>query len=196
MMHNEKTVKRGSTVNTHETETGLWLFLGGMASGKSQVAERWISTVTSHRPITYIATLDDSGSHDQELAEKISRHRRRRPPEVWHTVAVTGVQALEEALIRAEDGPVLLDGLGAAFARHPLAVDWQPVLERIARTAISGPLAVVSDEVGWALVPADPSLRAYVNQLGRIHQQLASLAAGVVLVVAGQSLWIKGQPDA
>jgi adenosylcobinamide kinase/adenosylcobinamide-phosphate guanylyltransferase len=53
-------------------------------------------------------------------------------------------------------------------------------------------LWLVSNEVGWGIVPDNALARAFRDEAGRMHQALAAEAAAVVLVVAGLPLMLKG----
>jgi adenosylcobinamide kinase/adenosylcobinamide-phosphate guanylyltransferase len=57
--------------------------------------------------------------------------------------------------------------------------------------AFRGPLALVSPEVGLAVVPATESGRRFADELGVVNQRLAAQCERVVLVVAGQPLTVK-----
>jgi adenosylcobinamide kinase/adenosylcobinamide-phosphate guanylyltransferase len=49
-------------------------------------------------------------------------------------------------------------------------------------------VVVVTNEVGWSLVPTTPSGRFFQDELGRLDAQVAAVAAHVHLVVAGRVL--------
>ena len=50
---------------------------------------------------------------------------------------------------------------------------------------------VVSEEVGWSIVPTLASARAFADVLGRLNQRLAQHATRAYLVVAGYALDLK-----
>lgn len=80
---------------------------------------------------------------------------------------------------RAEELPE-----AAGVAAEQAVVDEVDALLAVA-AEIRRPLIVVSNEVGWGLVPPTPVGRLYRDLLGRAHQILARHAAAVYLVVAG-----------
>src|SRR3989440_12820557 len=102
---------------------GLTLVLGGVRSGKSEHAERLAEATGA--PVVYVATgaarpLGHTGAaaagaslggDDPEMAERIGRHRSRRPPG-WVTIE-TGdpPAALGGDLAGAGEATVLVDGL-------------------------------------------------------------------------------------
>ena len=51
---------------------------------------------------------------------------------------------------------------------------------------------LVSNEVGSGVVPLGPLSREFVDRAGWLHQNLAQLCQRVTLMVAGQSLPLKG----
>ncbi|MBK3425395.1 bifunctional adenosylcobinamide kinase/adenosylcobinamide-phosphate guanylyltransferase, partial [Methylobacterium ajmalii] len=59
--------------------------------------------------------------------------------------------------------------------------------------AAPGPLVLVSNEVGFGIVPENALARRFRDEAGRLHQRLAALADRVVLVVAGLPMTIKGE---
>jgi adenosylcobinamide kinase/adenosylcobinamide-phosphate guanylyltransferase len=52
-------------------------------------------------------------------------------------------------------------------------------------------VVIVSNELGFGLVPAEPSTRAFRDLAGRVNQQIAIEADEVHLVVSGISLRLK-----
>ena len=54
------------------------------------------------------------------------------------------------------------------------------------------PLLLVSNEVGYGIVPMGELSRRFVDEAGRLHQDIARLAHDVTLVVAGIPMAVKG----
>ena len=57
-------------------------------------------------------------------------------------------------------------------------------------------LVLVSPEVGLTVVPATAAGRRFTDELGLLNRRLAQYCDQVVLVVAGQPVWIKGRVPA
>ena len=53
------------------------------------------------------------------------------------------------------------------------------------------PLLLVSNEVGLGLIAPTPLGRRFVDEAGRLHQELAALCDEVIWVAAGLPLWLK-----
>ena len=53
------------------------------------------------------------------------------------------------------------------------------------------PLLLVSNEVGWGIVPMGELSRRFVDESGRLHQAIAAQAQAVTLVVAGIPMAVK-----
>jgi adenosylcobinamide kinase/adenosylcobinamide-phosphate guanylyltransferase len=56
-----------------------------------------------------------------------------------------------------------------------------------------GTLVVITNELGWGIIPADKISRLYRMKAGQLNQKLALLVHKVFLCVAGIPLLIKGQ---
>ena len=84
----------------------LTLFLGGTRSGKSALAEALVSA-KARGPVWYLATARPLGD-DPAMAERIRRHRSRRPAH-WHTLECPRHPGRELAPLlaaQAADAPV------------------------------------------------------------------------------------------
>lgn len=159
--------------------TGLVLVLGGSRSGKSEFAERLIERLPE--PRIYVAT---GTAVDQDMAERIRRHRERRGAG-YETVEAGG--ELAAAVAALPDQPALIDALGTWLAaHHGFEVDTQALVEALrGRTA---PTVVVSDEVGLGVHPSTEIGRRFRDALGLVNQAVAAVADDVWLVVAGRGL--------
>jgi adenosylcobinamide kinase/adenosylcobinamide-phosphate guanylyltransferase len=192
-------------VNTQQTARRV-LVLGGARSGKSSFAERMLAHGQDTRPVTYAATAPRYPG-DAEWAERIALHRRQRPAG-WRTVETGEQPAALAELLRAADGPVLADCLTLWLTSAMDAVgawDERAWAEGTARAALArltealigafaearGPVVLVSNELGFGLVPPDPGGRRFRDELGRLNQACAAAADDVHLVVAGLPLRLK-----
>lgn len=154
------------------------LILGGARSGKSEVAERLAAR--DGAPVTYLAT---GTATDADMAARIERHRRRRPPD-WPTVEVGAGLA---TALDGVSGPALVDSLGTWVAAHEgFSVDTTALCAALARR--SAPTVVVSEEVGLGVHPSSEAGRLFRDALGAVNLAVAGVADAVLLVVAGRVL--------
>ena len=152
----------------------ITLVLGGVRSGKSEVAER----LAGPGPGTYLATgLVAPG--DDDFAGRVARHQARRPPS-W--VTVEEARAVPGLLARLH-GPVLLDALGTWIANEPRADIGSLVDSLVTRR---GDTVVVSEEVGLGVHPVTEIGRLFADRLGEANRRIAEVADRCILVVAGR----------
>lgn len=171
------------------------LVTGGVRSGKSRYAE---SLFAPTDPVSYLTPgYPADPAADAEWAARVAAHRLRRPP-AWRTVETL---ELAEA-IAASAGPVLIDCLGTWLTRLLDAWDaweaeesaWAPRLatatEILAAAVREHPadVVVVTNEVGWGVVPEYRAGRRFADHLGRVNQQVGAACDQVVLLVAGRPL--------
>ena len=166
---------------------GLTLVTGGARSGKSRLAERLVRA--ADLPLTYIATAE---AWDDEMRARIAAHRQDRgagwttfeaPRDVAGALAGAGGAVLIDCatlwltniMLAGKDPEAEGTALLAALARHP------------------GPVVVVSNEVGWGIVPDNALARAFRDEQGRLNQRLAAQSDLVVGVMAGLPLVLKGK---
>ncbi|TNC16487.1 bifunctional adenosylcobinamide kinase/adenosylcobinamide-phosphate guanylyltransferase [Methylobacterium terricola] len=169
----------------------MTLVLGGARSGKSRYAEGLIAALPG--PWLYVATAQ---AWDDEMRERIAHHRDRRAAP-WETVEAP--RALGEAIRQAPAGrPVLVDCLTLWLTNVMLdeMADLPGEAEALLAScaAAAGPLVLVSNEVGFGIVPENALARRFRDEAGRLHQRLATIADRVVLVVAGLPMILKGDP--
>lgn len=165
------------------------LILGGIRSGKSAQAER--AAAASGAPVLYLAT---GAAGDTEMAERIRRHRERRPVD-WGLVEEPLALA---AVLRdhAHQAPCLLIDCMSLWLSNLLHAG-ESVLERElgdfrrALASYPGPVVIVSNEVGLGTIAMDPLTRRFVDRLGWLNQALAEHCQRVIFVAAGLPLTLK-----
>jgi histidinol-phosphate/aromatic aminotransferase/cobyric acid decarboxylase-like protein/adenosyl cobinamide kinase/adenosyl cobinamide phosphate guanylyltransferase len=175
----------------------LILVLGGVRSGKSAFAERLAEASPA---VVYLATYRPPPGGDAEMAGRVERHRRRRPPG-WRTVeAADPLAAFGPTLAGAGQATLLVDGLTGwlAAALEPPG-DGDSALRGVAAFATAAarraaPTIVVADETGLGGVAGHPVARRFADVAGDACQLLAAAATAVWLVVAGQPLALRGGP--
>jgi adenosylcobinamide kinase/adenosylcobinamide-phosphate guanylyltransferase len=55
------------------------------------------------------------------------------------------------------------------------------------------PVILVSNEVGLGIIPADKPTRRYASAAAKLNKAVADIAENVILMVAGQPLYVKGR---
>lgn len=165
------------------------LVLGGVRAGKSAYALGRARTA-SH--VTFLATAE---AGDDEMRERIDRHRAERPPE-WTTVEAP--LGIADAAMRSvpTGGTLVVDCLtlwtsnllcrpGATEADvTPDAVREIEQLIEAMRDRLAQ-VILVSNEVGMGVVPDHPLGRRYRDLLGAVNTRAAAIADEVLLLVAG-----------
>ena len=187
------------------------LILGGQKSGKSRRAEllarAWLEG-GGGRQAVLVATAQP---WDAEMQVRIARHQADR------AARVPGLRTVEEPLALAQaiqdhsrpDTLLLVDCLTlwltnwrmpmhpkdllSSEPNQPLAlvsIDYVALLlEAIA--AAPGPLVLVGNEIGLGVIPMGAEVRAFVDALGRLNQQVAQVCERVTLMAAGLPLTLK-----
>ncbi|MDI9348786.1 MAG: bifunctional adenosylcobinamide kinase/adenosylcobinamide-phosphate guanylyltransferase [Candidatus Symbiobacter sp.] len=169
----------------------ITLILGGAASGKSEFAERMLSPHPNRHYIATTITMEN----DPEMAAKIARHRQRRS-EHWqtHEIPVNLTQELPQIMATKE--PILVECLSMwvsnlMMAEKNIHTETENLIKTIENP--TAPIIFVSLEVGLGIVPDNALARQYRDALGQLNQKIAAVAENVILVVAGQPLYLKGQ---
>ena len=171
----------------------LSLVVGGARSGKSRLAEGLV--FASGRPRHYIATAQ---AWDDEMRARIAAHQGDRGTD-WITHEVPRDVAATLATLPA-DHVVLLDCAtlwltNVLLAEADMGQECAALLAAL--TACKAPVVVVSNEVGWGIVPDNALARAFRDHQGRLNQQIAAAAGLVIGVMAGLPMVLKGRlPDA
>ena len=187
------------------------LILGGQKSGKSRRAEllarAWLEG-GGGRQAVLVATAQP---WDAEMQARIARHQADR------AARVPGMRTVEEPLALAKaiqdhsrpDTLLVVDCLTLWLTNwrmpmHPKDLpssepNQPPALASIeaiallleAIVAAPGPLVLVGNEIGLGVIPMGAEVRAFVDALGLLNQQVAQRCERVTLMAAGLPLTLK-----
>ena len=183
--------------------------LGGQKSGKSRRAEllarQWLQSGVQHQAVL-VAT---GQAWDAEMTERIARHQRDRAERV------PGMQTLEEPrelaqVIAQHSHPqrlLVIDCLTLWLTnwlmpvesekseeKMPLNQDWKSQLAMFLKALddAAGPIILVGNEIGLGVIPMGREVRAFVDALGVLNQQVAAHCESATLMCAGLPLALKG----
>jgi adenosylcobinamide kinase/adenosylcobinamide-phosphate guanylyltransferase len=168
------------------------LITGGARSGKSRFSEELALQFSG--PKAYLATAQ---ALDEEMAERIRRHRENRAGD-WQTleepIKVAGCIEKEGARFNL----ILLDCL-TLWVSNLMMVGWDEakILEEGNRLLdacrqAKGSLILVGNEVGMGIVPENAQARLFRDLSGFIQQKVAREADEVYFMVSGLPVKIKG----
>lgn len=178
------------------------LVTGPVRSGKSRYVLQLARAARGM--VRYVATAIRD-EDDGEWSTRLQRHMRDRPSN-WESVETAEVG--HDALLalfenRPEDECIVVDALGTwiaariatridrlenDFAAFEAELDGEATAIAAAMIACKAHVIVVSEEVGWDIVPVAASARLFRDVLGRMKQQLAAQAQSAYLVVCGFAL--------
>ncbi len=171
------------------------LVTGGSRSGKSRHAE----SLLVGEQADYVATGFPPSADDPDWTDRVRLHRERRPGS-WTTLETLDIVGV---LARDSDRPVLvdclalwltrvIDGNGAWDGSVPPALsrDIESLVDAVRTTTRS--VVLVTNEVGWGVVPAHQSGRVFRDMLGIVNARVAAECDDVWLCVSGIPLRVKG----
>lgn len=177
------------------------LVTGGSRSGKSTFAE---SLLKDKEDVLYIATAIVT---DSEMEDRIKKHRDRRSPN-WDTLE--GFKDLDKKLKDYKNEYILLDCVTIMLTNlmfecerdfdHMTMEGIDELLQYIKsqfdllifRTKeLDRTLIMVTNEVGYGLVPEYKLSRIFRDMAGSVNQHIASLSDEVYLVACGLPVKLK-----
>ena len=167
--------------------------LGGCRSGKSSYALETAQKFSGNKKV-FIATCVP---RDDEMQLRVARHQQERSRH-WHTVEAP--LHLSEAIVEAGGkASVLIVDCLTLWVNNLLMenYDSEQILDQVqsltrAVSSATGPVILVSNEVGTGIVPDNKLARLYRDLVGSTNQAVAACADQVVWTVAGIPVTIKG----
>jgi len=156
------------------------LYIGGMKSGKSKLAESRTLTITPGQKPYYLATTEIM---DEEMGERVARHKAQREARF---------ETLEESLKLHEtleklERPVLVECLSIwmnnmlYYGKDEAAIDAE--IEKLLE--LPNDLVFVLNDVGSGIIPDNALARQFVDLSGRIAQKIAASCDEVYFCIAG-----------
>lgn len=167
---------------------GFTLVLGGARSGKSRYAQSMAEAAakaSSTRPIAIVTAQ----VYDEEMAQRVALHQHDRS-DAWATLeapidlcaAINSLKSTDIAVIDC----MTLWLTNILLAEQDLASEIDQLL--VALKASPAMIWIVSNEVGWGIVPDNALARRFRDEAGRLNQKLAEASEQAVLIVAGMKL--------
>jgi adenosylcobinamide kinase / adenosylcobinamide-phosphate guanylyltransferase len=177
------------------------LITGGSRSGKSKFAECQAELLGGQ--VVYLATAE---AGDSEMAERILKHQQRRPPD-WVTVEAP-LDVIKTLSCYQAGYTILVDCLTMYLSNLyfkyeqtskaealPQLIDGEMTHLAEVITSSAANLIIVTNEVGWGIIPDNPLARVFRDLAGLSNQQIAAVCDEVYLVVSGIPMEIKGAAD-
>ena len=183
----------------------IMLITGGARSGKSTYAEKLAKE--SNKKVLYVAT---SIPFDDEMRERVKKHKERRPSN-WGTFE--GYKSLKHIFVNPslDFDVVLLDCITImvtnlifektgesieSFSEEELNEIESEILKEVAdfldaAEETTKTIILVTNEVGFGIVPEYKLARVFRDIAGRVNQYIANRAEEVSLVVCGIPVKVK-----
>ena len=177
------------------------LITGGSRSGKSTFAERLLQ---NRDDVLYIAT---AAVTDKEMEKRIKKHRERRNPK-WETFE--GYKGLHNIVDEYKHKYIMLECIGTMITNiifdeecdfdNMCAEDIEKLRDDIKRQIEEfiksvkekdREVIIVTNEVGWSLVPEYKLGRIFSDILGYLNQFIGSVSDEVYLVACGFPMKLK-----
>ncbi len=190
-------------------QSKIILVTGGQACGKSSFAQKIAETNKGKK--FYIATALPI---DEEIKAKIQRHQQQRGNAF---ITIEEPMNLHNPIQKAENSSwqsMVIDcltmwafNLLTKFENNPSLIEEHMNkfvnalknfknanrgTEKTNPKNLNKKIVIVTNEVGWGIIPPDPLSRRYVELLGKINKEIANIADTVYLMVSGIALQVKG----
>ncbi len=168
------------------------LVLGGCRSGKSGFAKQTADNMAESKKI-YLAT---SVPADPEMEERVKRHQDDRGPD-WATVEEPVL--IHDAIVTASaDASVILVDCLTLWTSNLLfkGMDEAAIMAAVDLLAAAldqalCPVILVSNEVGYGIVPDNSLARQFRDMAGLVNQRVAKAVDQVFVTMAGIPVQIK-----
>jgi len=145
--------------------------------------------------VLFVATAEVK---DEEMAERVQKHRQSRPPswQVLEAPSSVGRRICQEKGFDV----VIIDCLSLLVSNLLIKGKRAGAEERVSKEieeikacieSLDATFIIVSNEVGMGLVPSNKLGRVYRDLLGWVNQMIANFSQEVYLTVSGLHLKLK-----
>jgi adenosylcobinamide kinase / adenosylcobinamide-phosphate guanylyltransferase len=183
---------------------GITVLIGGVRAGKSRRALTLAEKHSSDGKVLFVATAE---AFDDEMRRRIGAHQRERAGKKWETLESPLDVATQIAAVVGGSpsySVVIVDCLTLwvsnllltlpddADAEQLIADQAMQLLHVLADLRTRGARVIlVTNEVGFGVVPPTSLGRRYRDALGRVNQLVAEASDETILMVAGLEMRIK-----
>ena len=159
------------------------LITGGVKSGKSRFALKIAREIEKEEKI-FIATARPI---DEEMEDKIEKHEKERGSDFQ---TVEEPIHLGDILTKINQSTVVIDCLTLWLSNLFFEVRESEKLFEIesfiqALKEFGGNIIIVTNEVGWGIIPESETSRNYQAELGRLNQEVAEICDEVYVLISG-----------
>ena len=170
----------------------IQFILGGARSGKSRLAEQIAQQLG--KTVIYVATAQ---AGDAEMQARIQHHRQQRP-KTWKLCEEPLYLAQQLKVLDHPNAVILVDCLTLWMSNLLMQSADNFAEQQISAlldvlTHLQADIILVSNETGLGVVPMGEITRKFVDETGRLHQQLGGIADKVLFCVAGFPMLLKGE---
>lgn len=178
----------------------LTFIIGGARSGKSSFG---MKLAKKYKHVCYVATTDYAKSlqnNDDEMVRRIQSHQKNRPSN-WETIEAPFDLDKTISNLDGQLDVVLIDCITIYITNmllnsREIEKEERHIIDAIKRLCIACKeippyVIMVSNEVGYGIVPDNPLSRKFRDIAGYVNQLIAREADSVFLVTAGIETKIK-----
>jgi adenosylcobinamide kinase/adenosylcobinamide-phosphate guanylyltransferase len=165
------------------------LITGGIKSGKSRFALQLTRDIETGEKI-FIATARPI---DREMEDKIEKHKKERGGDLK---TVEAPIHLGDVLRAINPSTAVIDCLTLWLSNLFFEVNEEEKLREIegligAVKEFTANVIIVTNEVGWGIIPGDEISRKYQSELGKLNQRVAEMCDEAYVMISGIPLRIK-----
>lgn len=182
-------------MNELDFKMGKIIFVTGpVRSGKSDFAVKY--AIENFKDGIFIASAKPI---DDEMKKRIEKHKKNRPKK-WLTIEED--INIDEVVKDLKEKELIIDCITIwvsnmlfnNFTEEKIIKKVKNLIGNIRENNLSA--IIVSNEVGWGIVPENKLARIFRDLIGKIHQIISENSDYVYLLVSGIPLILKGEKNA